>query len=384
MNKNLLLKNCVLYNSKKQDEYIDILIENGIIKKIGTLNNEHYDTINLNGKIISPGFIDIHIQGAGGADILDGNIEALQTMSKTLAKYGTTGFLATTLYHTKKANHHIQLTAENCYKDLGGANILGIQLEGPFINPLKKGGLNPKCIISSSLSCLEDIINITGNTLSIMTIAPELKNNLKIIQELKNHNVIPAFGHSNANYEETKAGIDAGISHVTHFMNAMNSIHHRKPGPIPAIFESDQVTVQIISDGVHIHPAIINMIYNQIDNQRIACITDGIQAIGLPDGNYIYSEKEYISKDGIARYLDGTLIGTAMSVNQIIERYKKFTNCTLEHAINTITINPAKILKIADKKGSIDVGKDADLVILHNDLSVWQTIIDGKVVYKSE
>ena len=214
---------------------------------------------------------------------------------------------------------------------------MGFHLEGPFINEKKKGGLDPASIYPASPEKLEEILEVTGDTLKMMTIAPELEGNLQIISELRKNNIIAAFAHSDANYAETKQGFEAGINHVTHIFNAMRSIHHREPGPIPAIFENENITVQIISDGHHINPAIVKMIYHIIGAERCVCITDGMQGIGLPEGKYIYNGREYISKDGAAKYSDGTLIGSTMSLLEIVFKFKEFTGCSLEEAVNSST-----------------------------------------------
>ncbi|MDD5764715.1 MAG: N-acetylglucosamine-6-phosphate deacetylase [Candidatus Marinimicrobia bacterium] len=385
MKNQLLIRNCKLYDSENPTMPTDVSISDGRIVAIGnTSENEIYQhEIDADGRIMIPGLIDIHIQGAGGADILDGTEDALTTMSRTLARLGITGFLATTVVKPTEKNRHLRVVTEKVGKDLGGATILGIHLEGPFINPVKCGGISIQSIYPPKDNSLEEILEITGETLKMMTIAPEIAGNHAIIRKLINANVIPSFGHSNANYEEARAGFGLGINHVTHIFNAMPSLHHRFPGPLTAIFESETITAQIISDGVHLHPGIIGMLYRILGKERCICITDGIQAMGLPDGRYVYNGKEYDSKDGAAAYLDGTLIGTSLSVLEIAKRFMRFTNCDLKTAINTVTIQAAKLLGIDKWKGSLETGKDADLVLINPDLSVWKTIIGGKVFIPS-
>ncbi|MBL7074862.1 N-acetylglucosamine-6-phosphate deacetylase [candidate division KSB1 bacterium] len=384
MARELILKNCKLYYSLNDSELVDVLIQDGVIIQIGKITNNHENGhfLDTDGRIVVPGFIDVHIQGAGGADILDGSLDALQTISKTLARFGTTSFLATTVVHSNSDNIHLELAAKHTGENLGGANLLGIHLEGPFVNLQRRGGMSRSSISDPSTKTLEDILNITAASLKIMTIAPELDGSLDVIHQLVNRGVVASFGHSNATYDETKIGFDAGISHVTHIFNAMPPFHHRTPGPLLAIFEANDISVQIIADGVHLHPGIIKMIYQIIGEGRSICITDGIQAIGLPEGRYLYNGREYESKDGVARYLDGTLIGTAIGLDQLAMRFKKFNNCSFEAAMNTVAKNPAKLLGIEDRKGSIGVGKDADLVVFDTDYSVWATIIDGRIIFQ--
>jgi N-acetylglucosamine-6-phosphate deacetylase len=328
--------------------------------------------------VLAPGFIDVHIQGAGGADVLDGTPEALATIARTLPRFGTTSFLATTAMHYHKPNHHLQVAAGLVGKDLGGAHLIGIHLEGPFINMEKRGGMSPTCIGQPSAATLQELFQLTGSALKMMTIAPELEGALSIIRQLVAAGVVASFGHSAATYEQTLQGIRAGISHVTHLFNAMSPFHHREPGPLAAIVEQEQVTAQLIADGVHVHPAALRLAWRLFGPQRLIAITDGIQAIGLPEGRYIYNGREYESHNGIARYLDGTLIGTAVGLNTLINRLRQFTGCSLREAIDTATHNPARLLGL-DSKGSLEVGKDADVVLLDMDGSVWATLVAGKV-----
>ncbi len=164
----------------------------------------------------------------------------------------------------------------------------------------------------------------------------------------------------------------------------MPPLHHRIPGPLTAIFEHDKITAQIISDGHHLHPAIVKLIYKTLGAGRCVLITDGMHGIGLPDGRYTYNGKEYESKNGAARYFDGTLIGSTMSLADIVLKFRDFTGCSFEEAINAASKNPAKLLNIYDKKGSLDPGKDADIIIFDNDYSIIATIISGKIAFRKE
>lgn len=378
----MLIKNCSIYDIKENNGLSDILIKDGKITEIKdniSVNDE--EIIDAGGKTIIPGLIDVHIQGAGGADILDGTEGSILNMSGTLARLGTTGFLGTTVVKPKEDNAHLRVARELVNKELNGAYLLGFHLEGPFINPKKKGGLAPDSIYDSTPERMEEIFSVLGDSLKMMTIAPEMPENLEIIKTLAQHNVVPSFAHSDATYEEAKKGIEAGICHVTHIFNAMPAISHRSPGPLAAIFEDKTISAQIIGDGHHLHPSIVNIVYRMIGAERCICITDGMQAMGLPDGLYVYNGREYSSIEGAAKYNDGTLIGSTMSLLNIALKFKSFTNCTFAEAINTVTKNPAKLLGFEGKKGCITLGADADMVLLNPDFSVNTTLINGKKVY---
>ncbi|MHC4461970.1 MAG: N-acetylglucosamine-6-phosphate deacetylase [Planctomycetota bacterium] len=383
MSQKLLITNCRLFNALDDKQTTSVLIENGTITQVGQINSSAGcdNTLDAQGRIIAPGFIDVHIQGAGGADILDATPEALKAISRTCARFGTTSFLATTVFKPDQENRHLTIAAQYVNRDLGGANLLGIHLEGPFISLEKKGMVLPQCICPPSLKVLDKIMDIANGHLRMMTIAPESPESLQIIRRLVNSRIIASFGHSSATYEQTIAGFNTGISHATHLFNAMPSVHHRSPGPLIAIFQTKQITTQLICDGVHIHPAVLKFALETLGPNRIIPITDGMQALGLGDGKYLYNGIEYESTNGTARYKDGTLIGTALGLNQLLKRFITFTDCPFEVAVRTITENPAGLLGLEDKKGSIAPGKDADLVLLGPDCSVHTTIIAGKIVF---
>jgi N-acetylglucosamine-6-phosphate deacetylase len=386
MSNNLLITNCELFNSVDTTKIVSLIIEDGIISGIKKSELEKADgtTLNAENRIITPGFIDVHIQGAGGADVLDSTPEALEIIAKTCARYGTTSFLATTVFHPEGDNRHLEVAADCTGEDLGGANLLGLHLEGPFISPEKRGMILPDSICAPSSQVLKKIFSLSKDTLKIMTIAPELEGSLDAVKQLTASGAVASFGHSNATYEDAIKGIGAGISHVTHLFNAMPALHHRAPGPLLAIFKNEKVSVQVIPDGVHLHPRMLKFAYELIGGNRFTAITDGMRPMGLPDGVYVYNGVEYESKKGVTRYFDGTLIGTSLGFIHLVLRLMEFTHCTLEAAVKTATENPAKVLCVNDRKGTIEVGKDADLVVLDHDYSVWATIVGGRVVFRKK
>lgn len=381
----LLIRNCRLYDTYKSDRPYSILTVDGIIKRlVDTDSPVHAEqTFDAQGRIVAPGFIDVHIQGAGGADVLDATPEALETISRTCTRFGVTGFLATTVYKAGQENRHLKVTADCMGRDLGGARLLGTHIEGPFISHEKKGMIRPDCLAAPSPAVLADIVAATGGSLKMVTVAPELPGSADIIAALVKAGVIASFGHSRAAYDETIRGFAGGITHVTHLFNAMPSLHHRDPGPLAAIFERKDVTCQVITDGVHLHRSVVRLAFNALGPERFVTITDGMQAMGLPDGRYVYNGIEYESRDGAARYKDGTLIGTALGLNHMLARLIEFTGCSLATAVRTVTENPAKVLGLEETLGSIAPGRRADLVILEPDLSVQATIVGGRVVYGS-
>jgi N-acetylglucosamine-6-phosphate deacetylase len=380
----LLVKNCRLHTSPSADALWSVSVDGGKIRSIsdGAAPGAASRVIDAEGRMLIPGLIDVHIQGAGGADVLDGTAESLATIAAVLARTGVTSYLGTTIMRPAGDNRHLHVAREAVNKNLGGAVLLGMHLEGPFINEARKGGLDPTGIGPASQDTLNDIFTATGTTLAMMTIAPELPGALDMIRELTRRGVVASFAHSDATYDQTHAGFDAGISHVTHIFNAMPSLHHRKPGPLAAIFERKNISAQIISDGHHLHPAIVRFLHSTLGNERCVCITDGMAGIGLPEGTYLYNGREYVSRSGAARYHDGTLIGSTMSLLKIAYQFKSFTGCTLQAAIDSVTKNPAHVLGLDHKKGCIEIGADADLVLVDADNEAACTIVNGVEVYR--
>lgn len=382
--KTLLIKNSKPYNAPQGSASISILIKDGKIDRLVPSEDEALAdrVIEAEGRCLAPGFIDVHIQGAGGADVLDNTEEALSSLAKTCARFGATSYLATTVYKPGQDNSHLSLAADCVGRDLGGAALLGIHLEGPFIALPKRGMIQPDCLCEPTQETLDAINELCRGHLSMMTLAPELPGALKLIKSLESQNCIASLGHTNATYEQTVQGFDAGIHHVTHLFNAMRSLHHRDPGPLAAIFNHDSVTAQVIPDGVHIQPPVLELALSHLGPERVILITDGMQALGLPEGQYVYNDLDYVSSGGTARYHDGTLIGTAVGLSDLVKRTIELTGCSLPAAIDMVTKNPAKLLGLDHRKGAIEEGMDADLVLLNEDLSVRKTLAAGQVVYE--
>ncbi|MCX8183981.1 MAG: N-acetylglucosamine-6-phosphate deacetylase, partial [Crenarchaeota archaeon] len=312
----MLVKNARIVNPWGET-HGDVLIDRGRIRKIckSIYGYTEGESIDLEEGFLLPGFIDVHIQGAGGADILDEDEEAVNTISKACARCGVTSFLATTIYKPGFENKHLEAALKGVSKGLNGARFLGFHLEGPFISMERRGMIQESSICKPSVKVLSEIMDKCKGWLKMMTVAPELEGAEDVVRLLLENRVIASFGHSSADYEQTLKAIRMGVKHVTHFFNTMPPIHHRAPGPAIAIFESKDVTVQIISDGIHVHPSMVRFATKVLGEDRIVLITDGVRSTGLPDGKYVYDGVEFISSEGTARYVDGTLIGTSAGMN---------------------------------------------------------------------
>ncbi|WP_125153506.1 N-acetylglucosamine-6-phosphate deacetylase [Clostridium rectalis] len=336
------------------------------------------EILNANGNFISPGFIDLHIHGSGGRDTMDGSLESLKVISNTIKKNGVTAFLPTTMTMSKDRIYNaLTVIKESMQINLGGAKVLGAHVEGPFINEKYKGAQKPDYIIKPSFKFIEGFKDV----IKIITLAPEKDENHDFIKEIKEKtDIILSIGHSDATYEEAIEAIEDGLSHSTHIFNAMTPLNHRKPGIIGAIFNSD-IECELIADKIHVHEAVFNILNKIKGKDKIILITDCMQAGGMEDGLWSLGGQEVIVKDGSARLRNNTLAGSILTLNKAVKNIYESTDLFLWEAVSMASLNPAKALKIDDKKGSIDIGKDADLIIFDKDFNVLNTIVQGKTVY---
>jgi len=361
---------------------LSILIEEGRFSRIGDVPQADAGgarVIDASGRLVLPGLVELHVQGAGGIDLLAADPHAARKLSHALARFGTTAFLATTGVDTTREDQpHIRSIVETPRCPPGGAELLGIYLEGPFVSPEKRGMIQPTRICAVNRRYHERIKALCGGRLRIMTIAPELPGALELIEDLASSGIVPALGHTNATYEEAMRGIEAGLSHVTHVANAMRSLHHREPGAFGAALMSDALTMEIIADGVHLHPALVKWLIRTKGPSRFAIITDGMAAMGMPPGRYTHGSVQYTVHDGVARYEDGTLIGTACTQLELVRRAIRFTGLAIQDVVAMASLHPARALGLDARKGSIEVGKEADLVICDPAFNVEAVFVRGE------
>jgi len=343
------------------------------------------EIIHTTGGFIVPGFIDIHVHGGGGFDVMDGDYQAVKEVAKVHSRFGTTAFLPTTMTMSKdKILRSLKSIKEAFIKGTGAAEVLGAHLEGPYINPLKKGAQKEEDIKKASIEEFIKFNQASGNIIRVVSLAPEMPGAIELIRWLKKHNVIASVGHSNAIYKEVQAGIEAGLTHVTHIFNAMRGLNHREPGVVGAALFSPELIVEMIADGIHLHPLAMKLVTSVKDMEKIILITDAMRATSKPEGTYNLGGQEVIVAKGQARLKDGTLAGSVLTLDEAVRNMVNIVGISLIDAVSMTTINPAKCLGIEDKKGSLEPGKDADIVILDKNLKVDMTIVKGRVVYKRE
>jgi len=366
-----------------------IIVEEG--KIIEMVNKEELSTATLTGaeviegkdKYIAPGYIDIHVHGGGGSDVMDGDYEAINQIAITHSHFGTTSFLPTTMTMSKdKIIRSLRSICEAVKKGTAGAEILGIHMEGPYINPEKKGAQKEEDIKKISIEEFLEFNQASGNLIRLVTIAPEMPGAIGLIKYLYKQGIIASAGHTNATYAQVQAGIQAGLSHVTHTFNAMRELHHREPGVVGAALISPELTVEVIADGIHIHPVVIKILIKAREGEKIVLITDAMKAAGLKEGTYDLGGQEVTVNKGQARLKDGTLAGSVLTMDKAVKNMVSKVGVPLPKAIQMASFNPARSIGIDDKKGSLEPGKDADIVILNKNLETELTIVAGKIVYR--
>ncbi|MEC0256509.1 N-acetylglucosamine-6-phosphate deacetylase [Paenibacillus lautus] len=335
------------------------------------------ERIDGKGMWLLPGMIDVHIHGANGYDMMDGTEDSIQEVSRACAATGCTSFLATSVSSTMEDLLNMIRSVKSVIGREQGARIAGIHLEGPYLNPKRKGMQNEKYLRHPNLEEIKLIFQEAGSLIKMVTIAPELPGGLELISYLKEQDVVIAVAHSDATYEEAKLAFAAGASHVTHCFNGMRPIHHRDPGMIVAAFEEPHVSLQAIVDQVHLHPAIVRLMHRLKGPAGMVLITDALQAMGLGDGTYMFGGHHVTVSEGIARLADGTLASSTVTMNEAL-RMTVANGISMEDAVHMASTTPARILDLS-RKGKIEVGYDADLVLMDESYQVQWTMIEGKL-----
>ncbi|MNO47916.1 N-acetylglucosamine-6-phosphate deacetylase [compost metagenome] len=377
-----ILKNVQVALQNRMVPSANVWISEGKIMKIDTedlsIPEGDYEQLDGGGHLLVPGMIDVHIHGANGFDMMDGTEKSIQEVSSACASSGCTSFLATSVSSTLEDLLEMIRSVKRVIGHEVGAKIAGIHLEGPYLNPKRKGMQNEKYLRHPNLEEMKLIFQEAGSLIKMVTIAPELPGGMELISFLKERGVVIAIAHSDATYEEAKLAFASGASHVTHCFNGMRPIHHRDPGVIVAAFEEKHVSLQAIVDNVHLHPAIIRLMHTLKGPEGMVLITDALQAMGLGDGNYIFGGHHVTVSEGIARLEDGTLASSTVTMNEAL-RYTVETGIPLIDAIQMASTTPANILAL-QQKGTITAGFDADLVLLDDEFKVLWTMVEGQIL----
>ncbi|NLN18612.1 MAG: N-acetylglucosamine-6-phosphate deacetylase [Firmicutes bacterium] len=336
--------------------------------------------------IITPGFIDVHMHGGAGHDLMDGRLDSLQEMAAAHGRHGTTSLLAGAVTASQEALEAVAEMVKEAMDvsrqvEWGGAQVLGFHLEGPYINLEKVGAQNPAYVRSPSKDEIERLMEILGSGLRIITLAPEVPGALEVIPWLRERRVCVSLGHTAASYEEAMEAIAAGADHATHIFNAMGPLHHRDPGVVGAVLATPEVTAELIADGIHVHPGAMRVVWRAKGSSRICLVTDSGMAMDMPDGRYVLGELPVEVKDGVARLVEGgALASSTLGMDQAVRNMVELVGVPLEEALKMATAVPARQIGMSERKGSVEVGKDGDLCLLGPDLLCQRTIVGGRLL----
>ncbi len=344
------------------------------------------DRIDLKGMTASPGLIDIHVHGGYGIAFgLGSPGEELKKYSEWVTRFGVTGFIISItgpdpdfILHTIRT--YIPLLEEGC----NGAQPLGLHLEGPFITPKKHGAFNPAWIRQPSLKEMRAYLDTGKGWIRHVSLAPELEGADMIADMLSDSGILVALGHSDADYETASRALCGKFTHVTHTFNAQSPLHHRQPGVVGAVLNSEKASAELIADGVHVHPAAMRILIRCLGAERIVLITDAMPGAGLPDGSYTLLGQQAVVKDGKALLPNGTLAGSTATMDTCVRNMVKKVGIPFVDAVRMAAYNPAKVIGADDSIGSLTPGKKANITVFDKNLNVKMTFINGNLAYEEK
>ncbi|CAL9493749.1 N-acetylgalactosamine-6-phosphate deacetylase [Streptomyces sp. enrichment culture] len=320
------------------------------------------EVVDLAGHWVVPGFVDLHNHGGGGASFTSGTAEEVLKGVHTHRLHGTTTLVASTVtgdldFLARRAGLLAELAEQG--------DIAGIHFEGPFISPCRKGAHSEELLRDPDPAEVRKLVDAARGHARMVTLATELPGGIDSVRMLTDHGVIAAIGHTDATYEQTVQAVEAGATVATHLFNAMPPLGHRAPGPVTALLEDERVTVELINDGVHLHPAALRLAFRHAGAARVAFVTDAMDAAGFGDGRYLLGPLEVEVEGGVARLVDGgSIAGSTLTLDRAFQRAVTVDGLPVEDAVAALSANPARLLGLDDRIGSLEPGKDADLVVL--------------------
>lgn len=325
-----------------------------------------------------PGFLDLQVNGGFGYDFAQ-DPGSIPVLAQRLPAFGVTAFLPTLVSSPPEVVRKAVEVVEHLPSEPAGARVLGLHLEGPFLNPQQAGAHNPAYLRPPSLEALADLGPL--RPVRLVTLAPELPGADDVIRTLRRQDIVVAAGHTHATYEEALHALDLGVTFGTHLFSVMRPLHHRDPGIVGALLTDPRAPVGLIPDGVHMHPAVVRLVWRMKGPERICAVTDAIAALGMPPGRYRLGDMEVLVDERSARVPSGLLAGSILSLDQGVRNLMAFTGCTLPEALQTVTLTPARLLGLESQVGRIAPGCLADLVLLDHDLHVVATLVAGRPVH---
>lgn len=344
--------------------------------------HENVQVIEATGLNLLPGMIDVHVHGGGGAEAMDATPEALQTMSKFYAAHGVTSYLPTTWTDTRdRIDAALKAIAAAVGQQPEGATILGAHLEGPYLNAAKGGAQNNSYIRRADPDEMNDWLDL--NVLKLAAVAPEYPENRKFIEACVSRGVVVSAAHTAATFDEIRAAVAIGLRQTTHTYNAMSGLHHREPGTLGAAMLLDELKCELIADNIHVHPVAMAILAKAKGYHGIILISDSVRGAGMPEGEYQIDERTIMIKDGAVRLPDGTLAGSVLTMDRALRNFMDATGWTLEHSWPSTSLNAARALGIDARKGSLEMAKDADFILVDDQIGVHLTVAEGRIVYRS-
>lgn len=383
MNRSIISGPKLLVNDQWLDDHALIIEDEKIKKIIAAAEITNYAIAKAlkfpQGYLCIPGLIDLHIHGAKGCDFMDADEKGFCVISQALASEGVTSFLATTMSRPIK-ELHLTLSALSAFAKQN-RGFLGIHLEGPFLAPSKSGAQAGDALLLPDFSLFQQWQQKAEGKIKLMTLAPELPGTTDLIRLLLNEGVVIGLGHSNADYRQTEKAVRMGCNYATHLFNAMRNIHHREPGIAMQILLADSVYTEVIADGIHLHPAMLELVFRLKGRDKILLISDAIRAKCMKDGIYDLGGQAVHVQSGKATLKNGTLAGSTLTIPQAILNMQTYTHSSLIDAIHMATITPANILSLGHRKGKLCKNFDADLVVLDDRFNVVLTMRAGEIIF---
>jgi len=350
-------------------------------KQVSSLSK--YDTvIEGQGKLLVPGFIDIHLHGCSGCDVMDGTVGSIEKIADTLAKNGTTSFLPTTVTMSPQTTQRAISIVRSCINGRTGANILGVHLEGPFINKARKGAQNENYILEPSVQNFNGFLNDDFRNISRVTLAPEVGEGVELVKYLVQKGICVSAGHTCSSADAFNRSVKEGLTLCTHLFNGMNPLHHRDPGVVGSALLNDKVYTEFIADLIHVDKDILKLIVKIKGADKCILVSDSLSATCLGDGDFSLGDQKVIVKDGVARIETGSLAGSIITVKNAVKNMVQKVGIDINSVLKMATINPAKVINVDHFKGKIKEGYDADLNLMNENLDIDMTMVMGKVVSK--
>jgi N-acetylglucosamine-6-phosphate deacetylase len=405
-NHSILLRVCQVSNIRKGKEFMrcmlrgarlvdvttdladgSLIVDESRIEAVNTGNVDETTeaemrVIDTSGMIVTPGFIDVHTHGGGGFNLHTTDVGEIRSYAHWVPETGVTSFLIAVVgVPGEMPERQLKTAVEAMEGRFGGAEPLGIHLEGPYISAARRGAHQTSWLRAPRKEETERLLALTDGYLRLLTLAPELPGAKEMIRRLVEVGITVSMGHTDATYEQAQEAIRLGVTHVTHCFNAMRPLLHRAPGPLAALAQAEGVSGELIADGVHVHPAAADALYRLLGPERIVVITDALAGAGLDNIDFEFAGQPARVVKGAARLADGTITGSVLTMQQALSNVLQWMEVSLSQAVGMLTFNPARAARVAHRKGCLHAGFDADLLLFNRELSLQATICRGKLAY---